>query len=52
MTPRNQSSSIISCITALFVRTYRIRLMLNPVGLGLSTGSMGLDQRDSIGLEY
>ena len=38
--------------SALCVRTYRIRLILNPIGLGLSIGSMGLDQRDSIGLEY
>ncbi len=25
---------------------------MNPIGLGLSTGSMGLDQCDSLGLEY
>ncbi len=35
---------------ALCVRTYRIRIILNPIGLGLSTGSMGWDQRDTIGL--
>ena len=25
---------------------------MNPIGLGLVIGSMGLDHRDSIGLEY
>ena len=39
-------------VVALCERTYRIRLILNPIGLGLSIGSIGLDQRDSIGLEY
>ena len=28
------------------------RSIMNPLGLGLSIGSMGLDYRDSIGLEY
>ena len=33
-------------------RTYRTRSIMNPIGLGLVIGSMGLDHRDSIGLEY
>ncbi len=37
--------------SAFCVRTFRIWLTINPLGLGLSIGSMGLDYRDSIGLE-
>jgi hypothetical protein len=33
-------------------RTCRIRSSMNPIGLGLVIGSIGLDHRDSIGLEY
>ncbi len=39
-------------VSAQCVRTYRIRLIMNPIGLGLCIGSMGLDHRNSIGLEY